>query len=383
MAVSSRQGMRVRELEFTDFRSYSHFILPEIGDLTIFVGKNGAGKTNVLEGIQLMTSGTSFRHSQISQLIRQGCDFSRVRVELSDENRSITTELSLEPGKKRYAVNGKAKGIADIRGVLPAVAFTPDDLELAKKSSSVKRDALDALGVQLTRNYSIVRRDFEKTLRYKNRLLKDEQSRALIESINETLVTCGSQLFCYRRALFSRLIPLVQKNYRSIVGERGSSAEPPEEFTACYEPSWNHMGSEETVELDERGVAPRDQVRELMFSNLERCYEEERSRKRSLVGPHNDKIRFFLDGRDASDFASQGQQRSIVLAWKLAEVELARHSLGVSPVLLLDDVMSELDSTRRDMLVGFVTDEIQTFITATDLTAFSQPLLTRASIIEI
>ena len=382
-------GMRVTDISLVDFRNYEAFELEDIGDLTILIGRNGVGKTNLLEAIQLMTSACSFRHPRIGQLVREGAERARVRMGSTDGNRLLETELALEAGKRRYSVNGKAKIAADVRGTLPAVIFTPDDLQLAKGSSSLKRGALDDMGSQLSRNYHVVLGDYEKTLRYKNRLLKEEASPDLVAAIDETLVTCGSQLFCYRIALFSRLLPLLRSAYAGISGED-------ERFSAAYLPSWDHLAGEEIVEcgeegalvctaleLRENGAPNRDQVRELLAENLARHGAEEARRRRALVGPHNDKIAFFLSARDASAFASQGQQRSIVLAWKLSEVELVRQTLSTDPVLLLDDVMSELDATRRDTLVHLASGDVQTFITATDLDGFNPALLDRARVVEL
>ena len=264
-----------------------------------------------------------------------------------------------------------------------------DRVGIFVKGKMIACGKIDELGAQLTRNYHVVLADYEKTLRYKNRLLKDEASRDLIAAIDETLVTCGSQLFCYRVALFTRMMPQLQRIYADISNEG-------EAFAATYLPSWDHVagiqpslgGTAEClagtpIEMRENGAPDRDQVRELLADSLARFAEEEARRHRSLLGPHNDKIAFYLAGRDASAFASQGQQRSIVLAWKLAEVELVRQTLGANPVLLLDDVMSELDETRRDTLVNFASDDIQTFITATDLTTFNPTLLERARIIQL
>ena len=367
-----RSTLHIESITFADFRNYERLLLDGLGKLTIFIGRNAVGKTNILEGVQLLTSGASFRHPQVSQHIREGAVSARISMESTDGNRMLSTALALEPGKKRFTVNGKAKATADVRGLLPSVMFTPDDLELAKKSSSVKRDAIDDLGAQLTRNYYIVRRDYEKTVRYKNRLLKDEAPRPLIESINETLITCGSQLFCFRAALFDRLIPHVARVYGEIAGGG-------EEFSAAYVPSWEKVS--ETFGVGE--LRERNEVRRALDENLQVFFDEERSRRRSLIGPHNDQISFALAGRDVSAFASQGQQRSIVLAWKLAEVELTREVLGVSPVLLLDDVLSELDKSRREMLVRFVTEDMQTFVTATDLAGFSDELVGRARVVEL
>ncbi len=391
MTEAPDKSLRLTSLRLRDFRSYHDYALEGIGNLTIFVGRNGVGKTNILEAIALVTSTQSFRAGQIVQFVSDSAESALICAELSDENRLLTTELSLEPGKKSYRVNGKAKKTADIRGMLPSVAFTPDDLQLVKRSSSMRRDALDNLGLQLSANYYVVRKDYEKVIRYKNRLLKDEASPSLIESINETLLTCGSQLFCYRVALMQRLMPLIASNY-SVIAQDGESApgegEPvaegrQEPLQGSYQASWQHLAEEGEVDLSSEHVPHREEVRAKMVQALERFGPQELARKRSLVGPHNDKIFFSLAGRDASLFASQGQQRSLVLAWKLAEVETVRQSTGASPVLLLDDVMSELDATRRDMLVRFVTDDTQTFITATDLSGFNESLLARAQVIRL
>lgn len=408
-AQNARSDLRIESLSLRDFRSYHEIDFPQLGNLTILVGKNGIGKTNILEALALITRTQSFRSTHINQLMREGASWSKVHARISDGNRVLEEELMLEPGKKSFRVNGKAKRTSDIRGVLPAVVFTPDDLELAKKSSSVRRKALDDLGVQLTANYYIVRRDYEKVVRYKNRLLRDDAPSDMIESINETLLTCGSQLFCYRAALIERLAPLISEAYSVIatsvdklndpegrveVGEDSNEgicapdAQNSEKLHLEYTPSWDVLAEENdklrnSNEDKEQMSLSRDRVRETLQEALEEYRSLEQMRRRALVGPHSDSVSIFLDGRDAAAFASQGQQRSIVLAWKLAEVECVRQSMGVNPLLLLDDVMSELDSSRRDTLVRFVTEETQTVITATDLSAFNQQLLERADVIHL
>lgn len=372
-------GMLLSSLELVDFRNYETYSLSDIGELTVLIGKNGVGKTNILEAIHLITSANSFRHSQIGQMIRQGCDSGRVKAHLTDGNRDLTFGLTLEPGKKRFTINGKSKASTEVRGVLPAVSFIPDDLEIAKKSSGVKRDALDDLGSQLSKNYHIIRRDYEKVLRYKNRLLKEEAPQSLIDAMNDTFVECAAQMHCYRYALHRKMMPLVQLRYREIALSQ-------DDFHSSYVASWDYLrqGAEAlSVEGQTHYEAERNVAKERLWEAIKAYEAEERSRKRCVVGPHNDKIAFFLAGRDASQFASQGQQRSIVLAWKLAEVEVIRQTLGTNPVLLLDDVMSELDSYRRDTLVKCVGDDIQTFISATDLAPFNDQLLSRARVVTL
>ena len=372
-------ALEIRELRFRNFRNYVNLELDGLGELVILVGPNGSGKTNILEGIDLLTSASSFRHPMIEQMIFDGADCAVLRLRGEGDGRVLESELELQKGKKKYSLNGKQKSTADMKGVLPSVTFVPDDLNLAKKSSSIKREMIDDLGCQLTRNYYVVRRDYMKALRYKNKLLKEEAHEMLLDSIDETLVTCATQLCYYRYELFRRMVPLVADNYGRI-----SSSQ--EEFSATYIPSWIYLGHEDKeaeVPFKKREGISRESIRMALEQSLVHWHTEEIKRARALVGPHNDKIGFFLNGRAAADFASQGQQRSIVLAWKMAEVDVIRQSLGTYPVLLLDDVMSELDTERRALLIELVRQEVQTFITATDLSYFPADIVDKAKVIRL
>ena len=362
----------ISHIAFRNFRSYEEFELGGIGPLTVLVGPNAAGKTNVVEGIQLLTAQASFRNPTIDQLVHAGSSFGRLEADVSDGNRQLAIEVQLADGKKKHLLNGKAKRTVDLKGLVPSVTFTPDDLEIAKGAMAVRRGALDALGSQLSANHYLIRRDYEKVLRHKNRLLKEEASPALVESMNEMLVTCGAQLSCYRSALFEKLARSMNLYYAEITEGRESLA-------ACYVPSWeDHDPS--ILRTFEFG---RDQAREALSAALEQRSVEERARRRALVGPHADKIEFFIDGRNAGVFGSQGQQRSVVLAFKLAEATLIQEILHQKPVLLLDDVMSELDSSRRRALVSFIAGDIQTFITTTNLSYFDGDLLDRARVVSL
>lgn len=372
-------ALEIRELHFRNFRNYKNLKLDDLGDLVILVGPNGSGKTNILEGVDLLTSASSFRHPMIEQMICDGADCAALKLRGEGEGRVLESELELQKGKKKYSLNGKQKSTADMKGMLPSVTFVPDDLNLAKKSSSIKRETIDDLGCQLTRNYYVVRRDYVKALRYKNKLLKEEAAGLLLDSIDETLTTCATQLCYYRYELFRRMIPLVADNYRKI-----SSSQ--EEFNATYTPSWVYLGHDDKegeISFKNKEGVSREFIRMALEQSLVRWRTEEIKRVKALVGPHNDKIGFFLNDRAAADFASQGQQRSIVLAWKMAEVDVIRQSLGTYPVLLLDDVMSELDADRRSLLIELVKQDVQTFITATDLSYFPADIVDKARVIRL
>lgn len=364
--------LTITHISFLNFRSYETFDLAAVGPLTVLVGPNAAGKTNIIEGIQLLTAQTSFRNPSVGQLIHSDSLFGRLEADVSDGNRQLNLQVQLTEKNKKYLVNGKPKRTADMKGIIPSVTFTPDDLEIVKGPMSIRREALDALGSQLSANHYLIHRDYERVLRHKNRLLKDEASSILLQSINETLVTCGAQLSCYRSALFEKLAQSMSDYYFEITGGR-------EKLEACYIPSWMPFDSTKIMTYS----FGRDVARELLTKALNANITDERARHRALFGPHADKIEFFIDGKNASIFGSQGQQRSIVLAFKLAEATLIQTILHQKPILLLDDVMSELDARRRRALITFIAGDIQTFITTTNLTYFDADLLSTARIVEL
>lgn len=373
--------------------------------MTIFVGPNAVGKTNIIESIQLLTALTSFRHSSSADIVMKGADQSKISVDLGDGNRELDIELRIEPSNRKYLLNGKSKRTKDLKGIIPSVTFTPDDLMLIKGSNSERRHALDILGSQLNPNYYTILHDFEKVLRHKNKLLKDEAPIALLDAVNELYLQVGSELTSYRSALFARLMPHLVKLYSEISGNK-------EQLDGKYVPSWEYSGqsgqesidsrsgslfdsnssnssfkSEEETICDKGSVVYSGIAREVSKKNLSealsKILEEEHRRKRTLVGPNHDSIRFTLNGMDSSTFASQGQQRSIVLSWKLAEAALIEEILGQFPVLLLDDVMSELDSRRREALIKHLSEDIQVFITTANIDYFDESMLNRANIIQL
>lgn len=381
--------LRIESINLRNIRNYDDAVIEDLGDITVFVGENAVGKTNLIEAVQLLTALSSFRHSTIDQLIRHGEENGRAFARVTDDNRLLDIELLLEGRTRKYRLNGKAKRPLDLKGLIPSVIFTPDDLNLVKGPNGGRRAALDALGSQVNKSYYTVRRDYEKVIRHKNRLLKDESDAALIEAIDEMIVTVGAQLTLYRIALFERLTPHFVEKYREISHGR-------EKLGVVYVPSWEQEEGKD-VAFRESSDSPsslspsvarpssvsRDDARMLLSRALHERAGEERRRGRALVGPHSDKIVFSLDGKDASVYGSQGQQRSIVLAYKLAEAAVVEEILEQKPVLLLDDVMSELDESRRHALVTAMEGGSQTFITTANIDYFDAAMLEKSKIIKL
>lgn len=379
----------IRKVELRNFRNYESFSLDGLGDLTILVGRNAAGKTNVVESLQLLTSCMSFRHPKIEHLIKEGQTHASASMLVTDGSRELEYVLSLTPGKRAYRLNGKAKRTADLKGIVPSVTFTPDDLSIVKGGNAARRDLLDDAGSQISRNHHQIKKDYDQVLRAKNRLLKDGASADYLASLDEMVIMCGAQLAVYRAALFARMAPYICEHYRQIANSRDI-------LSVKYEPSWCADRQEAGGVSSDAGIfeyslaAPcekpsfdRDGARAALADALQRRRFEEVARKRALVGPHADAISFTLDGKDAAVFGSQGQQRTIVLALKLAEVDLIEDVLGQRPVLLLDDVMSELDEARRDALTERITQGVQTFVTTTNLSYFSPAMIASARVVRL
>ena len=367
--------LQVRSIRLHDFRSYHDAELPEFGSLVVFTGPNAAGKTNLVEAIQLLTALDSFRNPKTDQLIAWGSEGASLFAQVEGDNRKIDIGLLLDSRGRHYRLNGKQRPRTELQGTLPAVIFTPDDLQLVKGSPDARRSAIDALGVQVSRNYLSVKRDYDKLIRQKNRLLKDEATPSYLASVNEVLVKVGAQLFLYRLRILRGLRAAFPIRHAAITGSEDAA-------TIEYFPSYEREVplSDEVI----RGLeGDRDQVESLLAAAIEQRAQEETARRMSLVGPHRDKPAFYLNGRPAADFASQGQQRSMAIAYKLAEMQLIEDTTHVKPILLLDDVMSELDATRRATLTRYVHEAAQTFITTTNLDYFTPELLETAQVIHL
>ena len=374
---------RILRLELADFRNYQRFELEPAEGLTILVGPNAVGKTNVVEALELVTEASSFRNPSWNDVIRHGAV--RALVSMRAESQGVETEINLavESGRRAYRVNGAAKrAVSDVSGTVPAVVFTPDDLRLVKDSAERRRMAADSVGTQASRAYGQLKAEYERVLRQRNALLREiETDDASIAPWTEQLVFTGAALTARRKKLVSRLSEHARREYELL--SQG------EELTVTYHSPWmgpERSAAEGRVRLEEEPPERNEEERierERMTEALHSKRSEERARRTTLVGPHRDDLLFEIDGRDARAFASQGQQRSIALAWKLAELEVIESLNGKTPALLLDDVMSELDETRRHALATRVGDRTQTIVTTTNLGYFEKDLIDAAKVVEL
>jgi DNA replication and repair protein RecF len=373
-------GVELKELELHDFRSHRIFRIDEPQRLIIIIGANATGKTNIIEAIQLVSMLESFRNPRWQDLVADTKETTSVKARFSQNGRLLDMAMTVQGGRRSYSLNGKRKTAQELRGIVPAVVFVPDDLMLVKTSSEARRRLLDDIGKQLSSTYATILSDYQRIVRQRNAILKGQRKDgvsvvrpAFQESWDDSLISLGSLLFVHRMRLYRRLMEKSTALYRQLSEH--------ETLTSSYLPSFNRLGvdysDEELINME------KDEVEELLRRSVALTYDEEWARGKTLVGPHRDEIVFFVNGRAVRDFGSQGQQRGVALALKLAQLALVHEISGNQPLLLLDDVMSELDEARRGALIQAIQTATQTIITATDLACFNETLLEDAQIIEL
>lgn len=359
-------GLVVETLSMRNWRNFGERSIDLSPGMTVLCGHNAVGKTNTVEALQMLTAGASFRKPKPAQLVREECDSARIEARLTGDGRVVDVACDIENQRKRFTRNGKRCVAADLSDSLMSVLFNPDDLSFVKRGASYRREELDDFGRQANRGFAKVLAAYGRSIEQRNRLLKAEHvDFALLDAWDASVALGGATLLVARVRLFERLRAHISRIYEEISeGER---------LDCTYESS---LGQ------DLSGMS-RDEVCDLFAARLAEGRDDDLRRQQTLVGPHRDDLTFTIDGRDARAFGSQGQQRAVVLAWKMAEVELAQEIVGERPLLLLDDVMSELDERRRAAMCRFVQNGIQTVITTTNLGYFPQELLDDAKVVEI
>lgn len=372
--------MHVRHLTVADFRSYTGADLALRPGITTLLGRNGQGKTNLVEAIGYVASLSSHRVATDQPLVKFGAQRAVVRAAVVREGREQLVELEITPGRANRAKLNRSPlpRTRDVLGTLRTVLFAPEDLALVKGDPGERRRFLDDLLVQRQPRWSGVRSGYDKILKQRGALLKSaapylrkgrrgsrradgiDPAEAAADALrtldiwDEHLATVGSQLIYARLRLMRDLVPHLQQAYREV-------ADATSEVTARYRSS---LHDEAAAAIAAGEVPEPEQIRELILESLARVRGQEIERGVSLVGPHRDDVILGLGEMPAKGYASHGESWSIALGLRLAAYRLLRHDLGDDPVLILDDVFAELDSGRRERLAVMIADCEQVLITA-------------------
>lgn len=360
--------MRVDSLKLIDFRNYEQLELAFPEDLNIFIGANAQGKTNILEAVYYAASGSSFRGNADGELVRWSAGGGSVTLEFQRLGVQNNLEFKFYRDKRRAITYNDSKiSVKDLIGAVNAVLFAPDDLLLIKGAPALRRKFLDMELSQANPAYYRELLKYNHLLQQRNSLLKEiREKRAgfnMLEYWNPQLAESAAKITTKRLEAVKKFNMLANLMQRRISGNE-------EELNLSY----LIKGSENT----ELNSEMAENLKIWYNDMLTHAGRDDIYRGSTSVGPHRDDLAVFVNGIDLRSFGSQGQQRTGVLSLKLSELEFIRSETGEYPILLLDDVMSELDASRRRQLLNFIEQEgIQTFITATDEAYFADESLKR------
>jgi len=392
--------MHLRHLSLTNFRNYARLELDLPLGLTLVQGKNAQGKSNLLEAIVYLATSKSLRAGSESELVRwdvreEPLPFTRLAAEIQRNHEIERLDITLMPGKngnrfrKQVRINGVNKRAMDLVGLMRTVIFRPEDVDLVSGSPGQRRRYLDIALCQMRPGYCRALSAYQKILAQRNALLRNLAERGShnageqLRYWDEKLVESGSQVVTSRQWLIIEL----EKNAALLHLDLSGGVERLQlRYLPSFDPGKTPPASSQPYRrpqlLREWGVAypdlQQEQARASFLAHLHASRSRDLAAGMTLVGPHRDDLGFYLGERNLRAYGSRGQQRTAALASKLAEVQIMTQVSSEAPILLLDDVMSELDETRRAMLLEVIPTVKQAIVTTTDWQYFSPELLAAA-----
>ena len=347
--------MLIKELQVINFRNLKYMKAAFDTGIHVIHGGNAQGKTNLLEAIHLLVTGRSFRTTMDREMVpwtRENYEATLIRAQVEKGGFEERFLLSFNSSEKHVYVNGNPiPRLGDLLGRINAVLFTPSDLQLVRGAPGLRRRFLDVELSQISRSYLHHLQRYDLALRQRNALLKQHQRRP---ALGDELVAWDEQIAVHGSELIATRCEMIEHLSTIASGMYGEIATGTEKLTLEYKPNPSRASGDATA------------IAAQMRAALAASHNDDIRRGATSTGPHRDDFDFLIDGRAARDYGSQGQQRSCVLAMKMAELTLMESSTGEPPILLLDDLMSELDESRKRAFLQSLDSRIQTFITATE-----------------
>ncbi|WP_071516985.1 DNA replication/repair protein RecF [Geitlerinema sp. PCC 9228] len=374
--------MYLQTLYLRQFRNYQEQLVTFSAPKTILVGANAQGKSNLLEAVAFLALLKSYRSTRDRELVCEGAKTGKIRAQVQRDASQVDLAVTLRANSRRtVAVNStNLRRQWEFLGYLKVVQFSSLDLDLVRGSPAQRRHWLDNLLVQLEPFYAHIRDRYERILRQRNSLLKEARKQLTSGEIhpqgernenialwNAQLAAAGTQVMRRRARALSRLTPIASKWHHAISGGQ-------ENLEIHYTPN---------VKSDNAAVESPEEIQKQFLYQLEEKAIAEKFQGTTLVGPHRDEVTFAIDRMPVRQFGSQGQQRTLVLSLKLAELQLIEEVVGEPPLLLLDDVLAELDPNRQHQLLEAIQERFQTLVTATHLEAFDAHWLQTSQILKV
>ncbi len=336
--------MKINDIQLKNYRNIDYINITPCEGVNIIYGENAQGKTNILEGIFLFTGLKSFRSSKDSELVSFNKNFAELRVDFSTDKREQSAEIKITD-RRRAVLNGVSlKSTTALMSKFPAALFAPGFMSLIQNGPAERRRFIDSAICQIKPGYAVLLAEYTKTVKQRNAILKNSEvlkdTLLLLECMDERFAFLGDEIYKERIIYLDMLLPFVKEIYAGLSSGK-------EEISFSY------------IRKGERGEASA--FREI----LKKHETADFSAKMTLTGPHRDDIEININNVSARSFGSQGQKRSAAIALKLSEAQVIREQIGEQPVILLDDVMSELDTSRQDYILNHIKDK-QVFITCCD-----------------
>ena len=340
--------MKINSIELKNFRNFESFCA-DFDDVNIIWGENAQGKTNLIEAIYLFTGARSFRGAKDRELIRFGAEKSNLTLNFNASEREQSAEIEIK-NKRTVKLNGVSKkNSGELSKSIKAVIFSPVHLSMIKDGPKERRKFIDGALFQLKANYRMLLKEYMRALEQRNSLLKDLYKHPELDGMlyiwNNELAEKGAKIIFQRLKYIEALSPFLKDIFLGISSNR------------------------ENIELKYSGCAEFEadieDIRKKLLKALEESYQQDIINRVTTKGPHRDDVEILINGKSARTYGSQGQQRSCVLALKLAEAALLENMTGIKPIALLDDVMSELDEKRQDYILNHIKGQ-QLFITCCD-----------------
>ncbi len=361
--------MIIKNLKITNFRNYKNLETSFSPNINIIYGDNGEGKTNLLESIYVLGLTKSHKSFIDDHLINEESEYARISGDIDDGLMPTNLEIIIEPQKKQLKIDKNNVTKADnYLSKMNIIIFYPEDLELIKGSPQTRRRYLNIQLSQIHHNYLRVLNDYNKILKQRNEILKKfnitkKKDQNYFDIVTDTLIERGTKLYLYRENYIRNINKNISDIYYDIMKIK--------KFKISYKPS---------IDIE---IYEKEQISKMFKEQLVKNYENEIKTGITLVGPHRDDFDFIIDNKNLKNYGSQGQQRSAVIALKLSEIPIFKSYKNTYPILLLDDVFSELDDYKKNNLLKYIVNNIQTFITTTDLKSIKKEILNQAQIIKI
>ncbi|CQR45795.1 DNA replication and repair protein RecF [Paraliobacillus sp. PM-2] len=363
--------MHIQELSLANYRNYQDLSVTFDDKVNVIIGENAQGKTNLMEAIYVLAFSKSYRTPRDKELIQWEQNYAKIKSKVYKRKQTFPLEIQFSSKGKKAKINHlEQRRLSDYIGALNVVMFAPEDLNLVKGSPQIRRRFIDMEIGQIQPVYIYHLGQYQKILKQRNHLLKDLQRRkskdlTMLEVLTEQLIEHASVIL-EKRFLF---LDLLRKWAGPI--HKGISREK-ENMEIGY------LASIDVSEMEDR-----EKIRAKYTNSFHYMVDKEIDRGNTQIGPHRDDLIFYVNGKDVQTYGSQGQQRTTALSLKLAEIDLIKSEVGEYPILLLDDVLSELDQYRQSHLLHTIQGKVQTFVSTTSISDIQHDTIHQAELFHV